>query len=137
MLKTLKIKTVSTILIILIGVIVAYIFLQQKEYTTLSDLEELFQKHKISYQVTPVREEYKLGTAKEQNNFLLEGNDVYVYIVDEPYFEQAVLDVTNDFFSDRVVATVNNFIFAYSEKNMALFYAELYAIIDEIRWSRK
>jgi hypothetical protein len=133
-----KVKTISTILIfIVIGIIVAYIFLQQKEYTTLSDLEELFQKHKVSYEVSPVRQEYKLGTAKEQKIFLLEGNDVYVYIVDEPYFEQAVFDVTNELFNDSVVATVNNFIFAYSEENMELFYAELYAIIDEIRWSRK
>lgn len=136
--KILKIKTVSTILIIVIGVIVAYTFLQQKEYTTLSDLEELFQKHKISYQVSPVREEYKLGTAKEQNVFLIENNDVYVYIVDEPYFEQAALDASNNLFNnERTVATVNNFIFAYSDKNIRLFYAELYAIIDEIRESRK
>ena len=135
--EILKLKTFSTILIIAIGIIVAYIFLQQKEYTTLSDLEELFQKHKISYEVLPVKEEYRLGTAKEQNVYLIEDKHVYVYIVDEPYFEQAVFDVSNEFFNNRVVATVNNFIFAYSEKNMAHFYAELYAIIDEIRESRK
>ena len=132
-----KINSVFTILIIAIGIIVAYIFLQQKEYTTLNDLEELFQKHEISYEVLPVKEEYQLGTAIEQNIFLIKDNDVYVYIVDEPYFEQAVLDVSNDFFNDRVVATVNNFIFVYSEKNIRLFYADLYAIIDEIRESRK
>jgi hypothetical protein len=133
-----KVKTISAILIIVIGIIVAYIFLQQKEYTTLSDLEELFQKHEISYEVLPVSEEYKLSTAKEQKIFLLEGNDVYVYIVDEPDVEQSSLDLSNEFFNnERSVATVNNFIFAYSEENAELFYAELYAIIDEIRESRK
>ena len=133
----LKKNIVFTVLIIAIGIIVAYIFLQQKEYTTLSDLEELFQKHEISYEILPVKEEYQLGTAIEQKVYLIEDNDVYVYIVDEPYFEQAVLDVSNEFFNDRTVATVNNFIFAYSDTNIRLFYAELYAIIDEIRESRK
>ena len=134
----LKLKTVSTILIIVIVVIVAYIFLQKKEYTTLNDLEELFKKHEISYEVLPVKEEYLLGTAKEQKIFLIEDNDIYVYIVDEPDFEQSTLDVSNDFFNnERTVATVNNFIFAYSDTNIRLFYAELYEIIDEIRESRK
>ena len=135
---TLKIKTISTTLIIVIGIIVAYIFLQQKEYTTLSDLEELFQKHEISYEVLPVKEEYQLGTAIEQKVYLIEDNDVYVYIVNEPDVEQSSLDVSNNFFNnERTVATVNNFIFAYSDTNIRLFYAELYEIIDEIRESRK
>ena len=79
----LKVKNVSAIFIIVIGIIVAYIFLQQKEYTTLSDLEVLFQKHEISYGVLPVKEEYRLGTAKEQNVYLHEDIDINVNIVDE------------------------------------------------------
>lgn len=85
-------------------VILIFVFKPTKEYRTIDDIEILFQKHNISYGTKDVNQQYMLDTANEQRIFEIDGNEVFVYLIDKIHFEQTFIDISNDLFKDSILA---------------------------------
>ena len=129
-----KKSTIITLCIFAITILI-FEFFPKAKYTTIEDVEKLFQKHDISYASKPVEQKYQIDEAQEQRLYEIEDSDIYIYLVNGPNFEQVVVDVFNNTFEgfeDRTVATVDNFIFVHFEKNTERFYDDLYGVFDEI-----